>query len=267
MPTALEAAHRAGELIRSRFATRLETTRKQGGELVTQVDRDAEACIAACLRRDFPKDSLLAEESGSDMIDAGRLWIVDPIDGTHNFVFGIPHFAVSIAMCAQGAPEIGVVYNPISNDWFVAAKGHGAWWNGNPVRVSPADRLDDVLVATGFYYDRGKLVDCTLQAIREFFGRGICGVRRFGAASLDLAWLSMGRFGVYFEFKLHPWDHAAGQLLVSEAGGWVTDCGGSSTEFIGPGSVLATNRTLHSLAMETLSPAWEALQERTDKPL
>ena len=192
--------------------------------LVTEADLAAEQAVAAVVREAFPDHDLLGEETLQGAIDAEHLWVIDPIDGTNNFVHQIPHFAVSVAYYRGGQPQCGVVLNPIRDDCFVAERGGGALHNGRPLRVSSHDRLDQVLVGVGFYYDRGEMMEATLAAVGDLFQQQIHGIRRFGTASLDLCQVAGGQFGAFFEYELSPWDFAAGRLLVEEAGGQVTTC-------------------------------------------
>src|SRR5690606_5223379 len=177
--------------------------------------------------------------------------IVDPLDGTNNFAHRIPHFAVSIAYYHNGSPVCGVVYNPLRDDWFTAVRGEGAWYNGQPARVSDERRLDQALVGVGFYYDRGAMMEATLAAIRDLFRCQIHGIRRFGTASLDLCQVGMGMFGAYFEFQLSPWDFAAGRLFVEQAGGRVTTCLGDALP-LQKTTLLASNRLLHDAVLRVI---------------
>jgi myo-inositol-1(or 4)-monophosphatase len=177
------------------------------------------------------------------------LWVVDPLDGTNNFAHGVPHVAVSIAYCRNGQPQCGVVLNPIREDLYTAAAGQGAWHNGRPCRVADHQRLNESLVAVGFYYDRGEMMQATLAAVAEMFRNQIHGIRRFGTAALDLCAVGCGQYGVYFEYELAPWDFAAGWLFVREAGGRVSTCTGQPL-LLQRTSILATCPGLHGPALE-----------------
>ncbi len=253
--TAQEAARAAGEVIR-RFL-RPETlfrAKELGGasyNLVSDADLESERTIVEVIRRRFPNDAVLGEESHRDDVNAQRLWVVDPIDGTTNFAHGIPHFAVSIAFYEAGQPRCGVVYNPVREDWYLAERGRGAFHNGQAVRVTPAERLDQVLIGAGFYYDRGAMMEATLAAIRDLFRQNIHGIRRFGTASLDLAQVGCGLYGAYFEYTLSPWDFAAGALFVDEAGGRVTTARGEPLP-LQPTSLLASNGLVHNAVLDVI---------------
>ncbi len=249
---AREAATTAGEILMRHLRDGISMRDKTatGGasyDLVSDADLESELAVAAAIRAAFPNHSLLAEESHGadlDIADAEHLWIVDPLDGTNNYAHRLPHFAVSIAYYHRGTAMVGVIHNPASGDWFTAVRGRGAAHNDRPVRVSEAMTLSKCLVGCGFYYDRGEMMRRTLAAIEHFFSHQIHGIRRFGTASLDLCMVGCGQFGGFFEYKLSPWDFAAGRLFVEEAGGLVTDANGRSLP-LAVSSILASNGHLH----------------------
>lgn len=212
--------------------------------LVTDADLDAEKKIGEVILAAFPDHAIMGEETYHADASAEHLWIVDPLDGTNNFAHGIPHFAVSIAYYHQGIPIVGIVFNPIRDDWFEAVKGGGATYNGNSVSTAKTDNLKECLIGVGFYYDRGEMMDATLNAIGDLFRAHIHGIRRMGTAALDLCQVGLGWYGGYFEYQLCPWDFAAGRLFVEEAGGIVTKCDGEPVE-IAKTSMLATNGGIH----------------------
>ena len=156
-------------------------------------------------------------------------------------------------------PELGIVYNPIRDDLYLAVHGQGAWHNGVQQGVDEADRIDAAMILCGFYYDRGRMMQATLDTIGDFFRNNIHGMRRFGAAALDLCNVGCGQYGLFFEYKLHPWDYAAGQLFLAEAGGNVTDCNGISLPLDRVSSICATNGHLHRRALEIIEPHWKRL--------
>ncbi len=246
LQVACQAAQSAGEVLLGHFGRRQRLVQKeQSYNLVTQADVEAEQAVLRLLRRQFPDHAMLGEET-QDEVDpeAEYLWIVDPLDGTNNFIHGIPHFAVSIACAKRGELLCGAIYNPATGDWFTALRGQGAWHNRRLVRVGRETRLDQVLVGTGFYYDRGRMMQATLRAIEELFQHHIHGLRRFGTASLDLTLVGRGCFGAFFEYELSPWDFAAGVLFVREAGGRVTTCRGEPLP-LRRCSLLASNAGVH----------------------
>ena len=241
---ALSAAKEAGMILERFFRDGAEVRSKGISDLVTDADISAERQIAGMIRQVYPDHAILGEEENSGSIDAEHLWVVDPLDGTTNFAHQIPHFAVSIAYMYRGQAQAGVVWNPLRGDLYTARRGEGAWHNEKPIRVGSQTQMSEVLVGTGFYYDRGAMMEATLAAIGDCFRQNIHGIRRFGTASLDLAHVATGLYGAYFEYQLSPWDYAAGQLLVEEAGGKVTTCNGSSMP-LQKTSILATNGPLH----------------------
>jgi len=231
------------------------TIREKGtSDLVSEADVSAEKLILDCLGEAFPDHVVLAEESRTELQGTSipeHLWVVDPLDGTTNFAHGIPHFAVSIAYYRNGAAECGVVYNPARNDWYIVARGAGAWFQNERMQVGSQQTLTDCLVGLGFYYDRGTMMEATLATIHQLFQTGIHGIRRFGTAALDLAHVARGFYGAYFEYQLSPWDFAAGRLLVEEAGGRVTTASGEELGLC-KGSVLASNGFLHPKMLEII---------------
>jgi myo-inositol-1(or 4)-monophosphatase len=220
---------------------------------VTDADVEAEQVIVETIRRARPTDEILGEESNAANVSAEHLWILDPIDGTNNFVHGIPHFAISIAYYRAGEPQCGVIYNPMTGDLYDAVRGQGAFCNGQRAGVSSHRRLNEALIGVGFYYDRGAIMEATLVAIRDLFRQDIRGIRRFGAASLDLCYVGCGMFSAFFELQLSLWDFAAGRLFVEEAGGRVTDCQGRAPA-AGKSSILATNGLLHDATLAIIAP-------------
>jgi myo-inositol-1(or 4)-monophosphatase len=257
LQVAEEAARAGGAIAVSHFRTAVSVFTKGSAagkatsyNLVSAADLEAERAIVAVIRKAFPSHAVLGEElhGGDGVADAvlssDHLWIVDPIDGTNNFVHGIPHFGVSVAYYHRGQPACGVMGNPVHDEWFTAARGLGAFVNGEGVRVSANSRLQEGLVAFGYYYDRGAMMEGTLDAVRDLLKRDIHGVRRMGAATLDFAYVGLGSFAAYFEYELAPWDYAAGRLFVEEAGGKVTTCRGEPLP-LARTSVLASNGLVH----------------------
>ncbi len=251
---ARRAAQAGGRIIASSFPTpdgtgvdhepRLRIKDHKSYNLVTETDEASEAAIVAVIQDAFPDHAILAEEGHARTSDAEHLWIIDPLDGTNNFAHGIEHCAVSIAYRYRGATRVAVVHNPLRDDWYEARQGQGATWNGWPIHVTDAASLDEVLVGVGFYYDRGRMMQATLAAIGDLFAKQIHGIRRFGTAALDLCFVASGRFGAFFEYRLAPWDFAAGSLIVEEAGGVVTRADGRALT-LDAGSVLAAPRAIY----------------------
>lgn len=222
---ALEVARAGAEVVRRGFETRPEVRMKGVVDPVTAIDDAAEAAIFDAIERLAPGDAVLGEESGGSSWDSERVWIVDPLDGTVNFVHGIPHFSVSVAVWERGEPVAGAVIDVMHGEEFTAGRGEGTHLDGHPVSVSGAE-LGGAVVVTGFPYDRQGHAEAYARVVGKVLER-VQGVRRLGSAALDLAWVSCGRFDGYWEYGLGPWDAAAGMLLVEEAGGTVTDHDGA----------------------------------------
>ncbi|MGB8361140.1 MAG: inositol monophosphatase family protein [Acidimicrobiia bacterium] len=219
---AVRAARAGADIVQTGFFQPLDTQLKGVVDPVTQVDRDAETAIRAVISGHFPNDGILGEEEGGDDWRRGRVWIVDPLDGTVNYVHRLPQVAVSVALWDDGVPLVGVIIDVARNDEFVAVAGEGASLNGEPIQVSETATLEHSLVSTGFPYDRRDHAGAYLRVVEEVMINSQ-GTRRLGAAALDLAWVAAGRYDAYWEHGgLHgvkPWDVAAGILLVTEAGG------------------------------------------------
>jgi myo-inositol-1(or 4)-monophosphatase len=252
LEAAREAALAGGEVLMRYFREGVVIRNKsdQGSvphDLVSDADIESEKTVAEILTRAFPNHQLMGEESLGKTIDPSvcdDLWVIDPLDGTTNFLHSVPHFAVSIAYYHRGRAVVGVVYDPARGDWYTAAVGDAARRNGQPVKVCGDRSLSESLIATGFYYDRGEMMRCTLRAIEECFNQQIHGIRRFGAATLDLCMVGCGQVGGFFEYRLSPWDFAAGGLFVELAGGKVSTTRGEPLGLV-PSGVVASNGWLH----------------------
>lgn len=220
--------------------------------LVSDADLEAEKAVVQSIRSVFPDHQIIGEEQSQGDDQAEHVWVVDPLDGTNNFAHRIPQFSISIAYYRNGVAECGIVLNPIHNDWYWAERNCGAFHNGQQLHVSLESSLTGSMVGVGFYYDRSAMMEATLAAIRDFFKQDIHGIRRFGSAALDLCYVAAGRFGVFFEYYLSPWDFAAGRLILEEAGGAISSTQGTALG-LKPSSVLATNGRLHFAALEIVS--------------
>ncbi len=241
-----------------------EITEKSRNDLVTSADRAAEEAILAEIERRFPGHAVLAEESGWTRRDDDRpTWIVDPLDGTTNFVHGIPQFAVSVGVAIAGRVQYGVILDPVKNDVFRAGRSMGATWNGKPCAVTSRAGLEGALIATGFPFKAHELLDPYLAIFREVFLH--CkAIRRPGAAALDLAYTACGLFDGFFEFRLSPWDLAAGSLLVEEAGGQVSDMKGGG-DYMASGNMLCGAPGVHAELLEIVrskQPLWDIAGDR-----
>jgi len=224
---AVGIARAAGGLLLELADGPLEVRLKGDVDLVTRADRASEELIVGAIRSRFPDHGILAEEGGSAAAgpEGGYLWVVDPLDGTTNYAHGLPIWSVSIGILRAGEPRVAVVYDPTRDECFSALRGGGARRGEDPIRVSSTGKLEHALLVTGFPYDIRQSVVNNLDHFERFMKRSRA-VRRLGSAALDLAYVACGRFDGFWELKLHPWDVAAGWLLVEEAGGVVTRFGG-----------------------------------------
>lgn len=240
---AIRAARKAGDIIARSCdqVDQLKIMEKSENDFVSEVDQDAERAIIATIQKAFPEHSILAEESGSHSGDE-TLWIIDPLDGTTNFLYGFPQFAVSIAVQVKGKLEHAVVYDPIKQDLFTASRGEGAQLNGKRIRVNKRKSLKGALLGTGIPFKNMDILDGYLDMMRELIP-GTAGIRRAGSAALDLAYVAAGRLDGFWEYELNQWDMAAGLLLVQEAGGITGDFQGSVNS-MKTGDVIAANPKL-----------------------
>jgi myo-inositol-1(or 4)-monophosphatase len=250
--TATRAALQAGAILRDLYGKPLRIRHKGNIDLVTEADLAAEEAILEILHKDPHDADILSEESDKpDNLDAaGAVWIVDPLDGTTNFAHNFPWFGVSIAYLAEGKSLAGVIYCPLQDELFCACQGAGAWLNNHPIQVSRVKSCQDALVATGFPYDIQARPDEIMAALKAVIPK-VQGIRRPGAAALDLAYLACGRLDAFWEVGLKPWDTAAGQLLVEEAGGAISDFHGEPFSPFIP-ELLASNGPIHRQLIEIL---------------
>jgi myo-inositol-1(or 4)-monophosphatase len=256
MNVMLQAARKAGRMLKRDFGEveHLQVSLKGPANFVSAADRRAEDILHQELTRARPGYGFLGEEAGRrEGADKTHTWIVDPLDGTSNFLHGIPQFAVSIALEREGTIVAGLIYNPANEELFTAERGKGAFLNDRRVRVAARQRLIDAVVACGLpHHGRGdpELFRREFAAVQA----KVAGLRRFGAAALDLAWVAAGRFDAYWERDLLPWDVAAGLLIVREAGGFASDLDGGD-DTLTKGSILAGNETTHRELLRLLQSA------------
>jgi myo-inositol-1(or 4)-monophosphatase len=251
---ATEAVTTAGKIVLDRLG-KLEEIEEKGrpGDLVTEADKQAETAILEILQRHVSDHQVLAEESGQLGAHNDYLWAIDPLDGTTNYAHGYPVAAVSVGLLFRGIPQVGAIYNPFRNELFLGAKGLGATLNHKTIRVSQTEQLEKSLLVSGFAYDRRETQDnnyaefCYLTHLTQ-------GVRRSGSAALDLADVACGRLDGYWERGIHPWDIAAGLVILEEAGGKATAYDGSPI-IISSGRILATNHKIHELLSQALMQA------------
>ena len=257
LATAIEGALAAGRTHRSYFRTNLVVEKKGPIDLVTAADLESERLFRRLVGGRFPSHVVLGEETpaGPDAVGAPR-WIIDPVDGTTNFAHGLALFCVSIALEVDGRIELGVVYDPMADELFTAERGVGAWLNGERLRVSARGALVDGLLCTGFPYSIRDRPAAQIDAFSAFLQRAR-GVRRLGSAALDLCYVAAGRFDGFWELQLNPWDFAAGILIVTEAGGAVTDYAGAPVK-IASSQIVASNGVLHQPMLAVLASALEA---------
>ena len=249
---AIRAARSAGNII-MRYANRvdtLEVTSKARNDFVTDVDKMAEKEIISILRRSFPSHGILAEESGSDSGKDDYLWVIDPLDGTTNFVRGFPQFAVSIALKHKGRLDQAVIYDPVRQELFTASKGAGAQLNNRRLRVTSQSSLEGALLGTGFPFRQQQHLDAYMGMFKALFP-DTAGIRRAGAASLDLAYVAAGRLDGFWEFGLSEWDMAAGALLVKEAGGIVTNFRGEDS-YLQSGNIICGTPKVHRAILRSI---------------
>ena len=251
MNVARRAAVTAGDLLREEMGGARQISYKGEINLVTEMDRRSERAIVEIIRAAFPDHGILAEEGASIEGRSDHLWIIDPLDGTTNYAHGYPNFAVSIGLERNGGMALGVVYDPLRDELFTAERGQGAFLNDRPIKVSKIDELIRSLLATGFPYDRAESEQNNLN----FFNAMIMAsqeIRRSGSAALDLCSVAAGRLDGFWELKLHPWDVAAGSLIVQEAGGLVTDFSGTGFS-IRSREIAASNGIIHGRMIEVLN--------------
>jgi len=251
----IRAARAAGKVITQNVDRYdpLSVQKKQRNDFVTEVDRKAEAEIVGVLRKAFPDHSFLCEESGliGDK-DAEFQWIIDPLDGTTNFIHGLPHYSVSIALLQKNRPFQAVIYDPMRQELFTAGKGEGAFLDSKRLRVSNINKLEDALLCTGFPYRDGQDLDFYQRTQRHFTERS-AGIRRLGSAALDLAYVAAGRVEGCWITGVQSWDVAAGALIVREAGGLVNDFDGGD-DWMNRGELIAATPKIHHQMLEVMKP-------------
>jgi len=254
LTTAVKAARRAGQIITraSQDVDLLKVSSKRQNDFVTEVDRAAEDAIVGILREAYPDHAILAEESGESGPESEYRWIIDPLDGTTNFIHGMPQYAVSIALEHRGQMQSAVVFDPVRNEMFTASRGRGAFLNDRRIRVSRRAKLGEALLGTGFPYRVWDHVDAYLGMFKSLMEK-TSGLRRPGAAALDLAYVACGRFDGFFEIGLSPWDIAGGSLLVSEAGGLVGNLQGE-TGYMESGNLVAATPRIYPAILQAIEP-------------
>jgi myo-inositol-1(or 4)-monophosphatase len=250
---AIRAARRAGTMIVRSIEKRqdLHIENKAKNDFVSEVDRQAEATIIAILRKAYPNHAILAEEGGAQKGDDYQ-WIIDPLDGTTNFLHGNPQFGVSIALKHQGYLEQAVIYDPLRDELYTASRGEGALLNDRRIRVSSLMSLEGALLGTGFPFRMQEHIDTYLNTFKALYPL-VSDIRRAGSAALDLAYVAAGRLDGFWELGLQKWDMAAGVLLIQEAGGFSTDFGGGN-DYLNTGNIVAGSPKVHKEILQTIQP-------------
>ena len=254
--TAVKAARRAGGIINraSQNLDLLHVSRKAHSDFVSEVDSNAEDAIIKVLLEAYPKHSILAEESGAtgDQDEPEYQWIIDPLDGTTNFLHGYPQYSVSIALKYRGVLTQAAVYDPTGNELFTASRGRGAYLNDHRLRVSKRNQFSECLIGTGLPFRELTHMDTYLSMLKDIIPR-VAGIRRPGSAALDLAYVAAGRYDGFWELGLGPWDMAAGCLLITEAGGLVSDLEGNETH-LESGNIIAGNPKIFGQLLQVIAP-------------
>lgn len=260
LSTAVRAAKLSGEFILNNLGkvSKSGINLKQASDFVTYVDKESEQIIIKTIKERFPEHTFLAEESLKE--DGNYLWIIDPLDGTTNYIHGYPMFSVSIALRHENEIETGVILDPLRNELYTAIKGRGAYLNDRPIRVSEVKELRNGLITTGFPFRQKEKIDLYLKLFKNLLRR-VSDIRRAGSAALDLAHLACGRCDGFFELGLSPWDVAAGSLLIKEAGGVVTDFGGTE-EYIKTGNIVAGTPALHKEILMEVKDVFEGVVDK-----
>ena len=268
LTTAVKAARRAGNIINrgARDLDMLTVTAKGPKDFVSEIDRGAEAAIVDTILKSYPDHAILAEEGTNKGNNPGSeyVWIIDPLDGTTNFLHGFPQYCVSIALAHKDVVQQGVIFDPVRNDLFTASRGRGAFLNDRRIRVGKRQHLRDCLIGTGFPFRDGSYLDTYLRMMKSMIEQ-TAGLRRPGAAALDLDYVAAGFYDGFWEVGLNPWDVAAGSLLIQEAGGLIGDLAGEGG-FLHGGQVIAATPKVFAQMVTALAPfRAELLRERAPK--
>jgi len=258
---AVTAARLAGDIILKDLGqlSTADIQTKQAFDFVTRVDRWSEAVIMQTIREKFPHHLFLSEETLKQEGNGDYRWIIDPLDGTTNFIHSYPMFSVSIALEYQNEIILGVVFDPLRDELFHAVKGRGSFLNNSRIFVSDITLAKNCLIATGFPFKKKEMTDLYLDAFRKIFEH-VSDIRRAGSAAIDLAYIAAGRVEGFFELNLSPWDIAAGSLLISEAGGIISDFGGGK-EYLSTGNVVAGNNKIHAELLKSIRQVFQGIVE------
>jgi len=262
LKTAVSAARLAGDIIIKNLGHLLkeDIQTKQAFDFVTKVDRWSEAVIMQTIREKFPSHRFLTEETLKQEDTGDYRWIIDPLDGTTNYIHGYPMFSVSIGLEFKGEVILGVVFDPVRDELFHAVKGGGSFLNNKKISASGITALERSLIATGFPFRAKEMLEHYLRAFKEIF-LGVSDIRRAGSAAIDLAYIAAGRFEGFFELKLSQWDIAAGSLLIKEAGGIITDFSGGS-DYLSTGNIVAGNSHVHSEILKVVKQVFQGIVDK-----
>ena len=251
---AVRAARAAGDII-LRYHNQIDLLTiesKSNNDFVSEVDKAAENAIINEIKKAFPEHSILGEETGEILGDSSYQWVIDPLDGTTNYLHGFPQYAISIALFENKITTHGVVYDPFKEELYTASKGEGAYLNNERMRVTSTNGLQNTLIGTGFPFRHPEHLDCYLKTFRAIHPH-VSDIRRAGSAALDLAYLAAGRLDGFWEIGLNSWDIAAGALLVKEAGGFIGDFSGRD-QYLETGNVVAGNADVYKILLKTIHP-------------
>jgi myo-inositol-1(or 4)-monophosphatase len=262
LKTAVSAARLAGDIIIKNLGhlSKEDIQTKQAFDFVTKVDRWSEAVIMQTIREKFPSHLFLSEETLKQEDTGDYRWIIDPLDGTTNYIHSYPMFSVSIALEYESEVVLGVVFDPVRDELFHAVKGGGSFLNNKKIIVSGVDSLDKSLIATGFPFRAKEMIDHYLRAFKEIF-REVSDIRRAGSAAIDLAYIAAGRFEGFFELALSPWDIAAGSILITEGGGLITDFGGGE-DYLSTGNIVAGNKSIQPEILRIIKQVFQGIADR-----
>ena len=260
--TAVTAARLSGDIMLRNLGqlSSADIQTKQAFDFVTKVDRWSEAVIMQTIREKFPHHLFLSEESLQQEDNGGYRWIIDPLDGTTNYIHGYPMFSVSIALEYQREIIVGIVFDPLRDELFHAVKGGGSFLNNIRMYVSDIMLLEKSLIATGFPFRKKEMITRYLEAFKKVFEK-VSDIRRAGSAALDLAYIAAGRIEGFFELNLSPWDIAAGSLLITEAGGRITDFAGGN-QYLMTGNIVAGNEEIHDAILDVIKQVFQGDVER-----
>lgn len=251
---AIGAALLAGKIHKKYFRKKFEVkTKSSPFDLLTAVDTEAEKAAVGLIKKHFPGHNILAEENTYAKTKSEYTWIIDPLDGTNNFASGFPIFCASVALSFKGKVIAGAVFDATRNEIFYAQKNKGAYLDGKRIKISPARTLKESLIITGFYYNRGRKMTEALEAVKRFLLKGVLGVRRLGAAALDLCYVASGRAAGFWEFELSPWDFAAGKLIIEEAGGKVTGRRAEEVPVTKRYFIVSSNGLIHKQMLDVIN--------------